>query len=45
MADTKMQPSSQNAAGGIENVMEEALQMQNPANQLKVSIENLDEFV
>lgn len=44
MADTKMQQNSQNAASGIENVMEEARQMQNPANQLKESLDNLDDF-
>lgn len=44
MADTKMQQSAQNAANGIENVMEEARQMQNPAGQLKESLDNLDDF-
>lgn len=44
MADTKMQQSSQNAASGIESVMEEARQLQNPANSLKDSLDNLDDF-
>ena len=44
MAEQQMQQASQNAGNGMENVMEEARQVANPAGQLKESLDNLDEF-
>lgn len=44
MAETQMQPTSQAAAGSVENVHEQARQIADPARQLKESLEALEDF-
>lgn len=44
MAEPKMQQSGSESSYGIQGVMEDARQLSNPANQLKESVDNLDEF-